>query len=189
LPYTRDIESALPVLKNGGLILLPTDTVWAIGCDATNKKAVEKLYLLKNKRTPENLVVLLANEQDIPKYTSQKNVRVFDYIKGVHKPTTVVYEQPRGLPESITDDDGTIAIRVIKDFFLAALIREMGKPLLSATANISGDRMPSLYSEINNNVISGVDYVVKYRQEETIHHEPSSIIRWNKDGSITILRA
>lgn len=188
MPYKHDIESALPVLKNGGLILLPTDTVWAIGCDATNKKAVERLYQLKNKRSPENLVVLLANEQDISKYTSQQNLRVFDYIKGVHKPTTVVYEQPRGLPENIPDDDGTIAIRVIKDLFLTALIREMGKPLLSATANISGDLTPSLYSEINHSVVTGVDYVVKYRQEETIYHEPSSIIRWNNNGTITILR-
>ena len=189
MPYTRDIELALPVLKNGGLILLPTDTVWAIGCDATNKKAVEKLYYLKNKRSPENLVILLANEKDISKYTAQKNLRIFDYIKGVHKPTTVVYEQPRGLPENIHDDDGTIAIRVIKDLFLSALIREMGQPLLSATANISGDRTPSLYSEISNTVVKGVDYVVKYRQEETIYHEPSSIIRWNNDGTLTILRA
>lgn len=188
MPFTPDIIESIPVLKNGGLILFPTDTVWAIGCDATNHEAVERLYNLKNKRSPENLVVLIDDEQDLPKYTFQKNLRSFDYIKGVHKPTTVVYEHPKGIATNVPDDDGTIAIRVVKDSFVVSLIKRLGKPVLSATANMYDHTFPYTFNEIEDDVKNGVDYIVKYRQEETIHTEPSSIIKWNTDGTITILR-
>ncbi|MBX9784948.1 MAG: Sua5/YciO/YrdC/YwlC family protein [Chitinophagaceae bacterium] len=186
--FEQDIKNALPILENGDLILFPSDTVWAIGCDATNKDAVEKLYLLKQQRVPENLVVLIHHEQDLLKYTRQQNIRTFDYIKGVHHPTTVVYDDPAGLAENIIDLDGTVAIRVVKDDFVSSLIIQFGKPLLSATANQEDHYYPCMFSEIENEVLNGVDYVVKYRREETIHHEPSSIIKWNTDGSISILR-
>lgn len=188
MPYTPDIRESIPVLLKGGLILFPTDTVWAIGCDATNKDAVERLYQLKHKRSPENLVVLIDNEKDLPKYTLQENLRSFDYIKGVHKPTTVVYENPQGVADNVPDEDGTVAIRVVKDAFVMSLIKQLGKPVLSATANAVEHKFPYTYNEIDEEVKCGVDYIVKYRQEETIHHEPSSIIKWNSDGSITILR-
>lgn len=186
--FTPDITNCIPVLESGGLILFPSDTVWAIGCDATNNDAVEKLYLLKQQRVPENLVVLIHDEQDIPKYTRQQNIRSFDFIKGVHQPTTVVYDDPTGLAENIIDLDGTVAIRVVKDDFVRSLIIQFGKPLLSATANQEDHQYPSMFSEIEPEIINGVDYVVKYRQEETIHLHPSSIIKWNTDGSISILR-
>jgi L-threonylcarbamoyladenylate synthase len=188
LKFTPDINQSIPILEKGGLILFPTDTVWAIGCDATNKEAVERLYALKQKRSPENLVVFLDNEQDIPKYTSQKNIRFFDYIKGIHKPTTVVYEEPQGVAENVPDEDGTVAIRVVKDSFVVSLIKHLGKPVLSATANMVDHSFPYTFNEIEEDVKKGVDYIVQYRQEETIHHEPSSIIKWNTDGSISILR-
>jgi L-threonylcarbamoyladenylate synthase len=188
LLFSKDINHSIPILKNGGLILFPSDTIWAIGCDATNKDAVDRLYELKHKRSPENLVMLLDNEADIPNYTAQKNIRLFDYIKGVHKPTTIVFEQPKGVPENVPDEDGTIAIRVVKDQFVVSLIQGLGRPLLSATANVEDHAFPFIFNEIEDEVRNGVDYIVEYRQEETIHNEPSSIIKWNADGTISILR-
>jgi L-threonylcarbamoyladenylate synthase len=186
--FAQDIASAIPVLRKGGLILFPTDTVWAIGCDATNAAAVERLYRLKQHRTPENLVVLVAGEEDVYKYTRQQKLRFFDYIKGVHKPTTIVYEEPTGLAENIIDDDGTIAIRVVKDAFVTRLIQYFEKPVLTATANQHNHPYPHNFSQIEPAVKKGVQYIVQYRQDETIAGEPSSIIRWHADGSITILR-
>lgn len=188
MPFSPDINYSIPVLRNGGLILFPTDTVWAIGCDATNEQAVERLYNLKHKRSPENLVVLIDKEQDLSKYTSQEPLRAFDYIKGVHKPITVVYDNPRGLPDNVKDEDGTVAIRVVKDSFVVSLIQHLGRPVLSATANIEDHSFPYVYNEIEEEVKNGVDYIVHYRREETIHHEPSSIIKWNTDGTVSILR-
>ncbi len=175
--FMPDINAAIPVLRKGGLILFPTDTVWAIGCDATNVTAVEKLYRLKKHRTPENLVVLVAAEEDVPKYTNQQTLRFFDYIKGVHKPTTIVYDHPTGLAKNIIDEDGTIAIRVVKDAFVAQLIKCLEKPVLSATANQYNHPCPYNFSQIENRVKKGVSYIVQYRQDETVAREPSSIMR------------
>lgn len=185
---TPDIKHSVRVLRNGGLILLPTDTIWAIGCDATNEQAVERLYMLKNKRCPENLIVLIDKETDISKYTSQKTVRSFDYLKGVTKPITVIYDNSNGLPDNIRDEQGAIAIRVVKDSFVISLIQQLGRPILSATANIEEKSCPFVYNEIDEEVKNGIDYIVKYRREETIRYEPSVIIKWNEDGSFSIIR-
>ena len=183
-----DLQSSLAALQSGGLILYPTDTVWGIGCDATNEEAVAKIYALKKRADSKALIVLVAEEQAIMDYTDQTNIKIFDYIKGIHKPTTVIYEKAKGLAKNLIAEDGTIAIRICKDTFCNKLIHLFGKPIVSTSANISGYPTPLCFSDISLDIIEGVEYTVRHRQEETTIHQPSSIIKWDADGHLVIIR-
>ena len=188
-PYENDIRECLYALQNGGLILYPTDTIWGIGCDAGSAAAVEKIYLLKKRSDKKTMIVLLEEEKEILKYVTQPDPKIFDYIKGVHKPTTVIYEGGIGLAHNLIQQDGTIGIRITNDPFCRQLIRQYGKPLVSTSANISGYPPPVVFSDIDVAIINGVDHVVQHRQNDTIPSQPSSIIKWNADGSLTIIRS
>lgn len=186
--FNNDIEAALKVLNNGGLILYPTDTIWGIGCDATNSKAVEKIFKLKKREDRKAVIVLVADERDVLQYVANPDFRVFDYLNQATKPTTVVYEGAIGLANNITGEDATVAIRICYDIFCRQLIKRFRKPLVSTSANISGQPASKTFADIPKEIIKGVDYVVEYRQNDTTPSEASSIIKWNKDGSITTLR-
>ena len=183
-----DIASCLQVLREGGLILYPTDTVWGIGCDATNEKAVEKIYQLKNRNAEKTMIILLADEEDILNYTHQRHVKIFDYIKGIAKPVTVIYQDAKNLAKNLINKDGSVGIRVVKDRFCEALIRKFGKPVVSTSSNVSGYPPPSLYSDIDIKIRKGVDYVVQHRQDDTNPGIPSTVISLKEDGSFTIIR-
>lgn len=184
-----DIEESLKTLTRGGLILYPTDTIWGIGCDATNVKAVERIYALKKRSDEKSMIILLADEKDISRYVTQPDPRIFDYIKGVHKPTTFIYEGGTGLAENIILKDGTIAIRVTNDTFCKQLIKRFGKPIISTSANISGYPPPAVYNDIDIVIKNGVDYIVQHRQDDLAPAQPSAVVKWNADGSLTILRS
>ena len=184
----NDIEECLKVLEAGGLILYPTDTVWGIGCDATNAAAVSKIYNLKQREDGKALIVLLADENEIPNYISQPRPKVFDYIKGINKPTTVIYEEAKNLAGNLINKDGSIAIRIVKEAFCKKLITRFGKPIVSTSANISGYPAASLFIDIDIAIKNGVDYIVQYRQDDLTESAPSAIVKWNKDGSLTIIR-
>ncbi len=188
LPFSNDIEYSLEKLEEGGLILYPTDTVWGIGCDATNPEAVEKVYRLKKRPDTKALIVLVADERDILRYVTQTELQIFDYIKGVQKPTTVIYEGAVELAENLLAPDGSVAIRICEDEFCRHLIKRFRKPIVSTSANISGYPSPACFSDIEPTILNGVDYVVQYRQEETEYQKPSSIVKWEKDGSLSIIR-
>jgi L-threonylcarbamoyladenylate synthase len=187
--FVTDIEHCLDVLQNGGLILYPTDTIWGIGCDATNAPAVEKIYRLKNRSHKKSMTVLLSNEKDIPTYVTQRDLRVFDYIKGVTKPTTVIYEGATGLAPNLIGKDGTIAIRLVDDDFCRNLLHRFRKPLVSTPANLSHYPSPTCFTDVDDAIKNGVDYVVQHRQQDSTPALPSSVIKWNKDGSLSILRS
>ena len=188
--FDNDINCCLETLQKGGLILYPTDTIWGIGCDATNPTAVAEIYRLKKRADEKSMVILLAEEIDILKYVDQTDARIFDYIKGVNKPTTVIYEGGTGLaPNLIQKRDGTVAIRVTEERFCKQLINQFGGPIVSTSANISGYPPPVVFSDIDIAIIKGVDYVVEYRQDDDIPALPSSIIKWNADGSLIIIRS
>lgn len=187
--FTDDIDHCLAVLRNGGLILYPSDTIWGIGCDATNATAVEKIYQLKQRPGHKSLIALLANEKDLLTYINQPDLRIFDYIKGVQKPTTVIYERAVGLPANLVGQDGTIAIRLVADLFCKTLITLLGKPLVSTSANINGYPPPGCFADIDGAIKNGVDYIVQHRQADNRTAMPSSIIKWNKDGSLSIIRS
>ncbi len=183
-----DIEESLRVLQSGGLILYPTDTVWGIGCDATNEKAVAKIFELKNRPDEKSMIVLLADENDIANYSSQASPKIFDYIKGIGKPTTVIYEEAKNLAANLINKDGSIAIRIVKDEFCKKLIRSFGKPIVSTSSNISGYPAPAIFNDIDISIKNGVDYIVQYRQDDLTEAIPSAIVKWNADGSVKIIR-
>ncbi|HEY4289793.1 MAG TPA: L-threonylcarbamoyladenylate synthase [Puia sp.] len=188
MEFEKDLESCLAVLQAGGLILYPTDTVWGIGCDATNAEAVSKVYALKQRIAAKSLIVLMADERDVLKYTSQPDLRIFDFLQTVSKPTTVIYEGAIGLADNLVNADGTIAIRLVDDSFCRHLIKRFRKPLVSTSANISGEPSPAFFREIDSRIIDGVDHVVEYRREDETPREPSAIVKWNSDASVTVIR-
>jgi len=184
----QDITECVKVLHNGGLILYPTDTIWGIGCDATNANAVKKIFDLKKRAETKSLIVLVAEDRDVLKYTSHPDLNVFVYLKNVQKPTTVIYEGAIGLAENIIDTDGNVAIRIVKEIFCKQLIKQFRKPIVSTSANISGEASPQNFDEISNQIKNGVDYLVNYRREDKTKHQPSSIIKFSKNGTVEIIR-
>lgn len=186
--FDDDVQNSLLILQSGGLILYPTDTIWGIGCDATNPAAVQKVYALKQRAATKSLIVMMADQRDILKYTSQPDLRIFDFLGTVQKPTTVIYEGAIGLADNLVNEDGTIAIRLVDEPFCRTLIRRFRKPIVSTSANISDRPSPASFRDIDPQIKTGVDYVVKYRQEDTSPHQPSAILKWNRDGTITTIR-
>ena len=186
--FDPDIEQSLDVLQKGGLILYPTDTVWGIGCDATDEAAVAKIYKLKKRIDGKSMIVLLGEENEIPKYVTQPDPMIFDYIKGIHKPTTFIYEGGTGLAANMIQDDGSVAIRITNDPFCRQLVKRFGKPLVSTSANISGYPAPAIFEDIDIEIKNGVDYIVQHRQFDLTTAIPSAIVKLNADGSLTIIR-
>ena len=184
----EDIKNCLSVLKNGGTILYPTDTVWGIGCDATNSKAVKKIFEIKKRDKEKSMIILVADEMDISSYSNHPNPLIFDYIKGGTKPTTVIYPEAINIAPELISDDGSIGIRVVRDRFCQMLIRELGHPIVSTSSNISGYPPPAFFEDIDQEIKNGVDYIVQHRQEDTTPASPSTVIRLSTDGNITILR-
>ena len=186
--FKQDIEECLNVLRNGGLILYPTDTVWGIGCDAQNEKAVAKIYALKNRNEQKSMIILLADEKDILKYSDQQFPSVIDYLKGFSNPVTVIYNKAINLAPNLVNADGSIGIRVVKDEFCKRLINAFGKPIVSTSSNVSGYPPPGIFSDIDIKIKNGVDYIVQHRQDETEPSKPSTVIKINADGSYTVIR-
>ncbi len=186
--FNDDIEAAVAVLRSGGLILYPTDTVWGIGCDATNEKAVEKIYALKKRNEEKSMIILVADEQNILSYTKEATPVIFDYIKGIHKPTTVIYENARNLARNLVNKDGSIAIRIVRDEFCKALINTFGKAIVSTSSNISGYPPPAVFPDIDIAIKNGVDYIVQHRQDDLNIAAPSSVVKLAEDGSIKVIR-
>ena len=188
LEFENDIVQCLQALNTGGLILYPTDTVWGIGCDATNVAAVDSVYALKKRSDEKAMIILLADEKDILQYVTQPDPKVFDYIKGIHKPTTFVYEGGINLAENIIQKDSSIAIRFTEDPFCKQLIKRFGKPIVSTSANVSGYPPPAIFEDIDIIIKNGVDYIVQHRQDDLTPAVPSAVVKWNADGSLTIIR-
>ena len=184
----NDIIACLNVLSRGGIILYPTDTVWGIGCDATNEAAVAKIYRLKNRSEEKSMIILLAEEDKILNYTNQEHLTIFDYIKGLTNPVTVIYNEAKNLAKNLINKDSSIGIRIVKDDFCRQLIRAFGKPIVSTSSNVSGYPPPAFFSDIDLKIRDGVDYVVQHRQDDDTPGRPSTVIKLNEDASFTIIR-
>lgn len=176
--FEADVIRCLEVLQNGGLILYPTDTVWGIGCDATHEKAIEKIYNLKQRSDSKSMIVLMAEERDVLQWIASVDLSVFDFVAAQQRPTTVVFEHALGLPQNLVAADGSLAIRLVQDAFCRHLIKRLRKPIVSTSANISGQPAPQTFTEIDAAIKAGVDYVVQWRQDEATPAQPSQIMRW-----------
>ncbi|MGB3007301.1 MAG: L-threonylcarbamoyladenylate synthase [Chitinophagaceae bacterium] len=187
IDFEKDIEQCLHVLKEGGLILYPTDTVWGIGCDATNEAAVEKVYQLKKRTDEKAMIVLVADERAVLQHVAAADLSVFDYLEETIKPTTVIYEGAIGFADNLIGSDGSVAIRICNEQFCKNLIKRFRKPIVSTSANISGLHAAKKFSEIADEILTGVDYVVKFRQDDLTPAAPSSIIKW-ENGSLQVIR-
>lgn len=186
--FDLDIEHCLAVLEEGGTILYPTDTVWGIGCDATNAAAVEKVFTIKERPQNKSMIVLVAEEKDLLKYVAAPDPGVFDFLKSTTKPTTVIYDGAIGLAPNVLHQNGSVAIRVVQDKFCRHLIKRFRKPIVSTSANLSGDPTPKKYSEILNHIVKNVDYVVTYRQGDEIEAEASAVVQLGRDGTPVYIR-
>jgi len=187
LEFEKDIMNCLEALKNGGLILYPTDTIWGIGCDAINENAVQKIYALKKRPDEKSMIVLVTDEKELLRYIAQPDPGVFNYLKETEKPTTVIYQGARDLADNLINKDGSVAIRICKDPFCKHLIKRFQKPIVSTSANISGALSPKNFSDISEEIRTNVDYIVQYRQDDKTGAEPSTLIKWEK-GKAVILR-
>lgn len=183
-----DIKKALEVLKNGGVILYPTDTIWGLGCDASNEKAVERIYQIKKRSDQKSLLVLLDNENKIPSYVKEMPETAWDLIELSDKPLTIIYSGARNLAQNLIAEDGSIGIRISKDEFNQRLIQRFRKPLVSTSANISGEKAPQNFAEISSEIMDSVDYIVEWRQDDFSKSDPSSIIKLGTGGEIKIIR-
>ena len=182
-----EINKALQTLKEGGLILYPTDTVWGIGCDATNTEAVNKIYKLKQRIDSKALICLVADDRMLKKYVKNIPAVALNIIDVTDKPTTIIYDDAQNLASNLIAEDGTIAIRIPDDEFCFQLCRRLNGAIVSTSANISGFPTPNSFKEIQPAILKGVDYVVNL-QREKICSKPSSIIKLSNSGVVKIIR-
>ena len=183
----EEVHKAFEVIKEGGIILYPTDTVWGIGCDATNPEAVSKIYKLKQRAETQSMIVLMNGEKMM--YNVFKNIpeAAWQILDLSEKPTTLILDEPRNVAPNIVAGDNSLAIRLVKEPFCFKLLERMKKPLVSTSANISGQPTPLTFKDINPEIIKGVDYVVNLYQDK-IAGKPSTIIKLTNDSQVKIIR-
>jgi L-threonylcarbamoyladenylate synthase len=185
----EDIKKALEVIKNGGVILYPTDTVWGLGCDATNHGAVDRIYKIKKRKDCKSMLVLIDHTGRLGVYVKEVPDIAWELIDAAVSPITIIYPGARNLAENLIAEDGSIGIRLSEDEFCVELIKRLGKPLVSTSANISGEKTPSIFPEISEEIKATVDYIVEWRQEDNVKKPPSSIIKLGEGGLFKIIRA
>jgi len=183
-----DLKKALEVLEKGGTILYPTDTIWGIGCDATNPRAIQKVCSIKFRKPQKSLIILADSPEMIKNYVKEMPEIALEVIESYRDPITIIYNNARNLPKNLVPDDGTIAIRVPRDEFCIRLIGMLGKPITSTSANISGDPNPVSFSKVSPKIKEAVDYICTTHQKRVNTIKPSTIVKINDDGQMQILR-
>lgn len=187
---TDDIQQACRVLRRGGVILYPTDTVWGLGCDATCSDAVQRIFRIKQRADGKALITLLDNADKLYSYVDNVPDIALELIDVTDKPMTIIYEQgltPPLAPELLAAD-GSVGIRITSEAFSRQLCRAFGRPIVSTSANISGQPTPAIFKEISPEIVSAVDYTVSYRRDDTERHAASSIVKLDNNGTFKILR-
>lgn len=184
----KAIDKSVEILKNGGTILYPTDTIWGIGCDATNSKAAQKV--LKIKKRPQNFsfIILVEKAARISEYVDQIPEITWDLLSGFDLPVTVIYPKAKNLPKNVIAKDGSIAIRVVKDEFCQKVIAKLDKPIVSSSANLSGEHSPVMFKDISDEIKKQVDYIVPIHQDKLSKTKASTIIKLKLNGEFDIVR-
>ncbi len=184
----EDLKQALDTLKAGGVILYPTDTIWGLGCDATNPEAVEKVYAIKGRDKGKSLIVLLENDYQLEGYVQEVPEVAYQLIEVADKPLTIIYSQAKNLAANVVAEDGSIGIRIVKHPFCEELIKRFRKPIVSTSANISGEATAQNFAEVSEAIKEAVDYVVQYGQDDVGKHQASSIMKLDPSGKFEFIR-
>ena len=197
-----DLQEALRVLRSGGVIVYPTDTVWGIGCDATNAEAVKRIYALKQREDSKSMLVLMDSPAKLNYYVKEVPETAWELLEAASpqpspgregdfeemKPLTIIYPGARNMAENLIAEDGSVGIRITSEAFSKALCEQLRHPIVSTSANISGHPAARFYAEIEQEILDGADYVCRFRREDDCPAEPSSIIKINSDGTFRIIR-
>lgn len=183
-----DLREAVRVLKEGGIILYPTDTVWGIGCDARNKDAVEKIFRLKQRADSKSMLVLVGSEGMLQRTVKHVPEIAWQLIDVAVNPMTIIYDHPVGVADNLIADDGSLGIRITSEKFSRMLCERLKGPIVSTSANISGKPTPHTFSEISSEIKNGVDYVCRFRQKEKATSRPSNIIKITKENIVKVIR-
>ncbi len=184
----EDIEKAYHVLMQGGIILYPTDTIWGIGCDATNSNAVERIYTIKQRKSSKSMLILLDNQMRLLQYIDEVPGIAWDILEVSDKPLTIIYPKAKNLAKNLLAEDGSVGIRLVQDELCLKIIQRLKKPIVSTSANYSGHSEPKFFFDIDEGIINSVDYVVKYRQEDSTYRKPSGIIKLGLKGEVKVIR-
>jgi len=182
------IGKAVKVMKKGGIILYPSDTIWGVGCDALNRKAVAKVCNLKQRIEKKNLIILVNSLEEVARYVRKVPDVVYDLVQSFNRPLTIVYPDAVNLPDALIAEDGSIGIRVVRNQLCEEMIRQLGRPVVSTSANISGSPAPLTFAMISHHIRNGVDYIVNTRQEQVTEMKPSTIIKVSNNNDILVIR-
>ena len=181
------MEQIIQTLKSGGTILYPTDTIWGIGCDATNIDAIEKIFEIKKREKTKSMIILVESEKRLQDLVDVPEM-AWEIMDLSEKPVTIIYDHPRNLPKELLAEDGSVGIRLVKNDFLKKLISKLNKPLVSTSANFSGEKSPMKFLDISQEIVDSVDFVVEDNQDKVSEYSGSSIIRVWSDGRIKVIR-
>ncbi len=186
--FTDDITKALEILRSGGIVLYPTDTIWGLGCDATNPTAIKRIYEIKQREDAKSMLILMENPNLLNSYIHEVPEIAWDLIEVADNPLTIIYPGAKNLAPNLLAQDGSIGIRITSEPFTQQLIQRFRKPLVSTSANISGQKSPQNFGEISEEIKRSVDYIVGYRQDDFSKSSPSGIIKLGIGGQIEIIR-
>jgi L-threonylcarbamoyladenylate synthase len=186
--FIDDLAKAVEVLRNGGIILYPTDTIWGLGCDATNMAAVKRVYEIKQREDSKSMLVLMENPNLLNSYIAEVPEIAWELIEVADQPLTIIYPKAKNLATNLLATDGSVGIRITNEAFSQQLVQRFRKPIVSTSANISGQKAPQNYAEISEEIKKSVDYIVAYRQDDFSKSKPSSIIKLGVGGQIEIIR-
>lgn len=184
----EDIKKAVETMKKGGVILYPTDTIWGIGCDATDEKAVSRIYEIKKRAENKAMLVLVDDIAKVERYVDEMPEMAYTLNELSEKPVTIIYENARGLAKNLLGENGSVGIRVSREQFSKLLCKRFGRPVVSTSANVSGMPSAKTFKEISDEIKNAVDYIVGYRQDDETEHEASSIVKLSAGNVIKIIR-
>ncbi|MEZ3550480.1 MAG: threonylcarbamoyl-AMP synthase [Muribaculaceae bacterium] len=188
MTFEEDIREAVSCLRKGGILLYPTDTVWGIGCDATNPDAVKRIYDLKRREESKSMLVLVDGEGMLDRTVKDVPEVAWQLIEAAVRPLTIIYDHPTGVAQNLLAPDGSLGIRITEERYSNELIRRFRRPIVSTSANISGEKAPAVFHEIGEEIINGVDYVAEYRRDEMCGAVPSNIIKLSDGGLVKVIR-
>lgn len=186
--FEQEVNRCVEYLRQGKVVLYPTDTIWGLGCDATNSKAVERLFKIKNRSMGKGLIILVDSEERVKDYVVNMPAVAKDLMASVHNPLSIIYSESKDLAKNVSAD-GTVCIRVTSNEFCKEVIKKLGRPITSTSANISGDPSPKCYGDISDNLKQLVDYEVSLFHNELTKPKPSTIIRLFEDNTFEVIRS